>query len=248
MAKNIKFRVYLPFDCLFDTRWGFIRAHSGWSDLDLFPRFNDYCGRLSDDLTKIVPTLTEEYKPSKKVAIRSPRTSILTIIGNVFRQYASENPDTPHTLHITIDYAEFDFVPSEQRQEIADMIKVGMSNNGNIAHVTSICEGFENIPISKLRKRYTCLIVYSLEKFLESYNFMTRLSFQGVGIITRPFFDKGRSPEEFHAAINRADTRDIIAGNIMDVKDHYEILSNHASVLGPIYFYEPQYFSAIQFR
>ena len=245
MAKKSKFKILLPYECLFDLRWGFIRQYSGLTDLELFPRFNAYCGRLTDDLTQYVPTLTAPFKADVNVVSKSPRTAILTLISNVFRQYYSDSPDTTFTLHITLDFSTVPFIPKEVRNLITDQLKATLNESGNAAHVVSVNRGYEGYTIKELRSSFQSVVVYSLDEFVSHYNAKSRQAYEGLGIITRPLFVDAKAPEEFHKLINGIDKRNVHTGTVIDPGDHYDILTDAFSHIGPIYFHEPQYFSAI---
>lgn len=243
--KDIKFRVLLPYECLFDLRWGFIRAYSGMSDIDLFPRFNDYCARLTDDLTTIVPTLDKSFSVTPDVVRLAPRTAILTLVTNTYRQFASEHPDNNVTMHITLNFAGVELIPKEVRQNIVEMMKLTLQGTGAKVHVVHDVIEFGEVTIKKLRKKFDCLIIYSLQEFVTHYNTQSRMAYQGLGIITRPLFRKGKRPEDFHKLINSRDKRNVKSGTELDPGDHYDIASDAFSHIGPIYFHEPQFFSAI---
>ncbi len=245
MARSHKFKVLLPYECLFDLRWGFIREYSGLSDLDLFPKFPTYCGRLTEDLSTIIPGFTKKFVINPMVVKKSPRTGILRIIGNAYRQYAAERPDDVVSLHITVDFASVPFFTNEMRRMIVDTLKESMTDSSSRIHTDHVCVGYEKYTVKQLRKNFTAILVYDLNEFIEQHNTNTRESYHNLGIITRPLFLDGKTPEQFHELIASHDKRNIMTGETIRSGDHYDILSDALSHLGPIYFHEPDHFSAI---
>lgn len=248
MNKDIKFGVLLPYDCLFDLRWGFIRMYSKMDHIDLYSRFDTYCNRTTDDLTTIVPSMKDKFKITPNVVSLSPRTAIMTIVTNVYRQFAAERPDTNVTMHITIDFHDVPFIPNDQRQHMCNLLMSTMSSDSGKVHITHDSVGYDGYPIKKLRKKFNCIFVYDIGKFVETYNANTPSAYHGLGIITRPLFIGGRTPEDFHKLINGVDKRNVHTGSVTDPGDHYDILNDTLAHIGPIYFHEPQYFSAIAMK
>lgn len=245
MSNSHKFRVLIPFECLFDLRWGFIREFSGLSDVDLFPRFSMYCTRITDDLTTIVPGFTNKFRITPEVVSKSPRTGILSLVSNVYRQYSSERPDDTVTLHLTVDFSSVPFFTNHSRQTMVDALKEAMVDNSSKIHVNHTSTGYENYTIRQLRKNFTAIIVYDIDKFITNYNVSRPDVFGGLGIITRPLFIGGKTSDDFTSLISGYDRRNPLSGQMVDTGDQYEILSDAFSHLGPIYFHEPMYFSAI---
>lgn len=246
MATASKFRVYLPYECLFDLRWGFIRKYSKLSEIELYSRFDAFCSRLSDDLTLIDPGLSRKFEINTSVVQLSPRTAILTTINNAYRQFASDTPDNPPILHITLDFSKVSFIPNDIRKSITDTLKESLFTTGNKAHVVNTSKGFGDYKFKELRKKFNAVIVHDILEFVDIYNAGGKDSIAGLGIITRPLFLQGKSPEGFHKFISQHDKRAVgVDGVIYDSRDHYDILSDSFSHMGRVYFHEPQYFSAI---
>lgn len=247
-TKVEKFRVHLPYECLFDLRWGFIRRYSELSEVELYTRFDKYCGRLSDDLRLIDPGLTRKFKITPEVVRLSPRTAILTIISNAFRQYAAEKPDTRFKLHISLDFSDVPFISKDIRRSITDVLKATLSSRDSVCTVTPVSIGYEQMSMRKFRESYECAIVYDINNFSQFYNIYTPKAYHGLGIITRPLFIEGTTPEEFHTLINTTDKRSQMVGSRDSPHDHYDLVSDVASFIGPIYFHQSQYFSALTYK
>lgn len=241
--RSKSFNVLLPYECLFDLRWGFIRLKSGLSKDELFARFTPYCARLTEDLSKLFPTIKEPFKITPDVVRLAPRTAILTLINAMYRQYASDYPDEFVKLNIDLNFAGVEFIPNEIKREIADIVKITMSSYSTKIGCTPVTLPYKETDIKHIRKKYDAVIVYSLQEFVEIYNPNTPKAYDGFGIITRPFFLK--SPQAFKELIAKHDPKNIFTGSKIGKGDHYEILTDVFAHLGPIYFHEPEYFSAI---
>ncbi len=245
MADKIKCKLHLPYDCLFDLRWGFIRLYSGLSEMELAMRFNAYCSRISDDLTLIFPLLTKPFEINKKVVVASPRTAILSVVNLMFRQFASEFPGKLVTLHITVDFSEVPFIPKDIRSNIADAIRISMGGGIDRVYATPVCKGYEGYSIRDLRRSFDGMIIYDIDRFMQFYGVGNRMRYDGIGIATRPLFKDKHTPEMFHDLINSADKRSLLTGTIMEPGDHYDVLSNICQHYGSVFFHSPEKFSAI---
>lgn len=242
---EIKLRLHLPYECLFDLRWGFIRKYSDLDKFELYNRFGTYCSRTTEDLRTIVPSLSREFTVNPDVVKLAPRTAILTLISNAYRQFYSEHPDDKVTLHLTLDFAVAPFIPKQRRQAIVDTLKGALSESIEKVHVIHQAIGTNNYTIKQLRSKYDGIIVYDLDDFIAHHNINAPQAYNGIGIITRPLFVNGKTGAQFAEYINGLDKRGINDTSGLPAGDHYDILSDVFSHVGSIYFHEPEYFSAI---